>query len=206
MKSNSWNHKKSVSNRYNMLVECLSLGDNPEELEAYGTIEEMIKGSKIFKEGGATVSYIPINALESRQFPVRVVVDSQSQKEANTYTVMLNIERISEEPLYRIQDTKDIDHTCTARAFQRTRKLFPLPCCMHTIAAVMAAEDTIRKNMEEAGIENTKITSYYSEKDLLPVPDELMEFYETIKNEKQVERFTKLYEFFHSKAKIFRLN
>lgn len=187
-----------------MLADCLMLGDDPKELENYGTLEELIKGDEIYKSDGAHVVYVSDKTLTAKEFWVRVKVESQKKEEAKSYPIIVYLQReqVGNQILYRIQDTKDIKHECSIKEIQETRALLPLPCCKHCTAAVEAVEDELTKAIKDARRDNVKITSYYSENNLLPVPDELIEFYETVKHEKQVPRFRKLQGFFHSKIKL----
>lgn len=202
MEKPTWTHQKSLNNRLQMEQYAVILGEYPEDLTGYGTLEDMIKGDAIYKSMGADITYVSDTTLTSSRFFVMVSIKSQSEEKVKEYVVKVELMK-EESGKYRIQRTEETEHTCDNRAFQKSRKILPLPSCKHAIAAVEAVHDKLTRAIEDAK-EDIEIVSYYSERDLLPVSDELIDFYKTIKNEKQVEKFKKLYSFFHSDKKVFR--
>ncbi|MBR9682381.1 MAG: hypothetical protein GOV02_01780 [Candidatus Aenigmarchaeota archaeon] len=212
-KKPTYTHKTSVKNRTELLNAFTVMGVDMNVAESFGTVEQMILGEELYRDGAVEIQYvseIPESLLMQYPYEIAIFgyVDSKSRKERKyPFTITLQLQsQDQKEVVYTVPRTIDLVHECEFTAIEKTKKWVKFPCCKHRIAPMCWVDDILPKTLQDTGREHVKISSFYNDQNLLPVDEDVKEYYSTIKHLKSVERKVKLYEYFTSPEKVFRSN
>jgi len=210
-KKPTYTHKKSVSNRLGLLEAYTALGVDINQLESFGTIEQLIKGEDLYRDGAVEVEYmsaLPQNfyVTPDKEIAFSGKVRSSSEKKKDyPFSAILDYGYAKEGKfVYVLPRTINMNHECKFTTFEKTKKFMKFPCCKHKVAVACWAIDSFPRILDDQGYDHIEVSSFYTDQQILPVDEDLRDFYDTVKDLKVLERMTKLYEYFTSPEKVFR--
>jgi len=198
----TYTHNTSVSNRMKMSEAFVAMGVNIKSLELYGTVEQMIHGEDLYRDGGVEVTWIPdIDKnikLAPYSIPIKGKVRVESEKDDPYFSAELCKvgTSTSGKVIYELQNTSDIAHTCAFSSVESLKKFMALPSCKHRVAIACWVHDKLPEVLEKGDIEYIETTSFYKRYGLLPVEQDVREYFETIKNLKSADRNIALSKYF----------
>ncbi len=209
-----WTTAKKREYNKRLLEALTAVGADIREAENYGLVEQWLVANERLcspkAKNMAEITWVPDYLtlkpnLSRPEVPIDICVASRdSAKEGYRYPIQVILERddvltTPEHVTYRVQNTVDIEHTCKDTQHNMFKS------CFHKIFASVAIDLAVSADLDAAGIEHVKLTSFYKEHNVFPMSDDLVEFFEIVKGEGSIIRKSELYQYFLSDIKKFDL-
>ena len=211
-KKPTYTNAVSRDNRIRLLKGLRWLGVNPQQSQDYGTIEQLILGEDLYRDGGVIVDWasgdLPDNpdSPHPREIAIYGKVKSRSKKKQEyPFTVTLeHLDHHKGKVKYLAPKTVDVPHQCDYTSIEELKKFLALKCCAHRVAVQCYLIDEFPRVLERNGIHHVEIVSYYKDFGLLPMNEVVKAaYYKKFSKMKMVEKHLGLAEMVYVPGQVY---